>query len=26
LSTDGDGHNPYIKPSLVKQLIALGQK
>jgi hypothetical protein len=26
LSADGDGHNPYIKPSLVKQLIALGQK
>ncbi len=22
----GDGHNPYIKPSLVKQLIALGQQ
>lgn len=27
-STDvgGDNHNPYVKPSLVKQLIALGQK
>jgi len=23
---NGDGHNPYVKPSLVKQLIALGQK
>ena len=22
----GDGHNPFVKPSLVKQLIALGQK
>jgi hypothetical protein len=28
LSTDvgGDNHNPFIKPSLVKQLIALGQQ
>ena len=25
-SADGDGHNPYVKPSLVKQLIALGQQ
>ncbi|MGZ3426526.1 MAG: hypothetical protein ACXVCV_07750 [Polyangia bacterium] len=23
---NGDGHNPYVKPSLVKQLIALGQQ
>jgi hypothetical protein len=25
-SVDGDNHNPYIKPSLVKQLITLGQQ
>jgi hypothetical protein len=25
-SVDGDAHNPYVKPSLVKQLIALGQQ
>ena len=22
----GDGHNPYVKPSLVKQLVKLGQQ